>query len=174
MSKALQMQTRSLHREPLVRGELALQTTNSESIGAEPDADRSGRGYDIGSFELVRAFVEQLGSRASSGDGACDTVRAIDWATIEAAVADAATLELAIGRAIAIADRMYRESPGSSGTVVRSEEKIDRRSAVTPASLEVEEPFFSFSVADATPDFGEDRLRSRMAKRVGRLVRKAS
>jgi hypothetical protein len=116
--------------------------------------------FDIGSFELVRGFVEHVVAKNASaplGNGR-STRHAIDWSAVRASVADSRTLEQAIGRAVVIADQMSRgvfngTQPGDS-----------------PTQLNVEDPFFSFSMADVIPDFGDgSRYRTRVTRKVGRI-----
>ena len=115
---------------------------------------------NIGSFDLVRKFVEHVVAKNAStslGDGRSSR-NAIDWEEVEASVADSSSFERAIGRAVVIADQMCRgvfdgTHPGDA-----------------PSSLETEEPFFAFSMADVVPDFGdESRYRTRLARRVARI-----
>jgi hypothetical protein len=57
-----------------------------------------------GSFDLVQKFLEHLvvknpaGALGRGGSALCE----IDWATVEASMADCQTLEQAIGRAIVV------------------------------------------------------------------------
>ena len=116
--------------------------------------------FNIGSFDLVRKFVEHVVAKnasASLGDGrSCRN--AIDWEAVEASVADSSSFEQAIGRAVVIADQMCRgvfddTHPGDASS-----------------SLKTEEPFFAFSMVDVVPDFGdESRYRTRVARRVARI-----
>jgi hypothetical protein len=118
--------------------------------------------FNFESFELVRNFIEHmvaanrsalLGNRRSFRND-------IDWPALESFVADCRSCEQAIGRAVVIADQMCRGVfDGSDSGDVSS-------------SLKSEDPFFAFSMADVDPDFGdESRYRTRMAKRVARLLR---
>lgn len=117
--------------------------------------------YDIGSFELMRSFVEHVvtqNERARLGNrqGARPIV---DWAAVDASVADARTLEQAIGRVVVLADRISR------GVL------DDARPGESPSSLKAEEPFFAFSMAGVTPDFGdESRYRTRLARRMTQVL----
>jgi hypothetical protein len=93
---------------------------------------------------------------------ASDVRHAIDWSALESSVADSRTLEQAIGRAVVIADRMCRGVFDGAGL------------ADSAFSLNTENPFFAFSMADVVPDFGgEHRYRSRMS-RIFRASRQAS
>jgi spore germination protein YaaH len=116
--------------------------------------------FDIGSFGLVRKFVEHVVAKNASavlGDGRLAR-HAIDWEAVEASVADSRTLEQAIGRAVVIADQMCR---GVSDIT---------RLGDAPSPLKAEVPFLTFSMADVVPDFGdESRYRTRVAKKVGRI-----
>jgi hypothetical protein len=116
--------------------------------------------FDIGSFDLVREFVEHVVAKNTSlGTGNDHSARhALDWAALEASVADSPTLEQAIGRAIVIADQMgrgvFEDAPPTEMAI----------------SLAKDDPFFSFSMADVVPDFGDaSRYRSRMVRKVARV-----
>lgn len=115
--------------------------------------------FDIGSFDLVRKFVEHVVAQNTSkvlGNGRAFRP-VIDWEAVEACVADSRSFEQAIGRAVVIADQMCRGEFG------------DNHLGDAPMSLKPEEPFFAFSLADVVPDFGdESRYRSRVARRVAR------
>ena len=66
--------------------------------------------FDIGSFDLVRKFVEHVVAENASGvfGNSRSSRNAIDWEAVEASVADSRSLEQAIGRAVVIADQMRR------------------------------------------------------------------
>jgi hypothetical protein len=116
--------------------------------------------FDIGSFELVRRFVEHVVAKnAFESPGKERTLRsAIDWEVVEASVADTNSLEQAIGRAVVIADQMCR------GAFEHSH--LD----AGPWSIQTEDAFFGFSVADVAPDFGDgSRYRTRMARSMARI-----
>jgi len=141
----------------------------SEASSADPRPLR----FDVGSFHLVRAFVEEMAAKTRSGfDAKCSTAQAVDWQAIESAVADSDSLELAIGRAIVMAHRMCTTGWGFEEDDLAPPERVDPGSEDMVRS-ETEDPFFTFSVAEAVPDFGESRLRTRVARRVGRAVRRA-
>jgi hypothetical protein len=108
-------------------------------------------------FGLVRTFVEHLAAKnASEGlESYRSSLRTIDWETVESSVADSRSFEQAIGRAVVIADQMSRGVFG------------DTHLAEAPPTAE--NPFFSFSVADVVPDFGESRYRTRAARKLGRI-----
>ena len=116
--------------------------------------------FDVGSFDLVRKFVEHLVAENASAElrNGRSSRNAIDWDAVEASVADSRSFEQAIGRAVVIADQMWRgvfddTHPGDASS-----------------SLKTEEPFFAFSLADVVPDFGdESRYRTRVARRVARI-----
>jgi hypothetical protein len=114
--------------------------------------------FDIGSFDLVRKFMEHLLVKNASealGNSRLSH-RTIDWQTVEASVADSRSFEQAIGRAVVIADQMCRGVFGDA-----------KLGDVPPNAID---PFFPFSVADVVPDFGdESRYRTRVARRVGRI-----
>jgi hypothetical protein len=117
--------------------------------------------FDIGSFELVRKFVEQIvvtNVSAALGNE-LRSRHAIDWDAVEASVADCRTLEQSVGRAVVLADQMCRG--------VIDETQLDD----APSSLKAADPFFAFSVVDVVPDFGDERrYRSRVAKRAARIL----
>jgi len=82
----------------------------------------------------------------------------IDWAAMEASVADSRTLEHAIGRAVVIADQVSR------GVF------DDNQTGGPPSPIKAEDPFFAFSLADVVPDFGdESRYRTRVVRKVARI-----
>lgn len=116
--------------------------------------------FDIGSFGLVRKFVEHVVAKNASamvGNGR-SARHAIDWEAVEASVADSRTLEQAIGRAVVIADQMCRGVFDIT------------RLGDAPSPLKAEVPFFTFSMADVVPDFGdESRYRTRIARKAGRI-----
>ncbi len=116
--------------------------------------------FNIGSFDLVRNFVEHVVAKnASASLGHDRSFRgAIDWEAVEARVADSSSFEQAIGRAVVIAVQMCRAVFD------------DTHPGDTSSSPKSEEPFFAFSMIDAVPDFGdESRYRTRVAKRVARI-----
>jgi hypothetical protein len=116
--------------------------------------------FDVRSFELMRRFVEYVVAQnecARLGNGH-RARHIIDWAAVEASVADSRTLEQAIGRAVVLADQISR------GVF------DDLRPGDSPSSFGIDEPFFAFSMAGVTPDFGdESRYRTRLAKRATRM-----
>jgi hypothetical protein len=123
-------------------------------------SDPALESFDIGSFDLVRKFVEHVLSQNTStvlGNGRSFRP-VIDWVAVEASVADSRSCEQAIGRAVVIADQMCRGRFD------------DNHLGDAPTSPNREEPFFAFSLADVVPDFGdESRYRSRVARRVTRV-----
>jgi len=116
--------------------------------------------FDIESLDLVRKFVEHVVAKNASvevGNGRAYR-RAINWAAVEASVADSSSFEQAIGRAVVIADQMCR------GVF------DDPHPDIASSSLKTEDLFFGFSLADVVPDFGdESRYRTRVARRVARI-----
>jgi hypothetical protein len=116
--------------------------------------------FDIGSFHLVRKFVEQVVARNAPGVLASShsSQFAIDWVAVEASVGDARSIEQAIGRAVVVADQMSRGLFDNA------------QLGDTQSSSAGEVPFFAFSMADVVPDFGdESRYRTRMARKVARI-----
>ena len=136
--------------------------------GASSPADGPAHGtcateadtLDIGAFELVRKFVEHLIAEqaASAGRDGSSARLEFDWDALTTSVADSISLEIAIGRAVAAADRLVRER-SSECIVVEAD----------PSST-IEAPFFAFTQDDAVPDFGDDRYRSRFARRVANII----
>jgi hypothetical protein len=121
-------------------------------------SDAAEDSFDIGSFGLVRGFVEHLAAKNASEslESYRSSLRSIDWETVESSVAYSRSFEQAIGRAVVIADQMSR---GVFGDTPLAE--------APPAA---ENPFFRFSVADVVPDFGdESRYRTRVARKLGRI-----
>jgi hypothetical protein len=119
----------------------------------------AGSSFDIAACELVRRFVEHLAAQnpAQSASGLA-APREVDWGALAAAVAKTPSLEQAIGRAVVLAHRMYRV------------ELDDAHLGVGASGEETDQPFFAFSVADVTPDFGDNsRYRTKVAKRVSRF-----
>lgn len=120
-------------------------------------------------FELVRTFLEHLAAKsASSGDleSAFCSRPAIDWAAVEAAIDGSLSLEKAVGRAVVVADHMRRSE--TIGT--RLGEEPSKSTMALPPTSEI--PFFSFSVAELVPDFGdESRYRTKVARRVATILR---
>lgn len=138
-------------------------TTNSFFRTEEALLERSASAietFNIGSFDLVRRFVEHVVAENTSavlGNGH-SSQSAVDWETVEAFVADSSSFEQAIGRAVVIANQMCQG-------VVDNAHLGD-----ASPSLGTEEPFFAFSLADVVPDFGdESRFRTRVARRVARI-----
>jgi len=160
---ALQTRTKHLRngderqQHPLVAaGDVSL-PPREEVSGASPT---SAATFRVGSFDLVRRFAERiLEQNAAPSPGNSErSVVGIDWSAVEAAVADARTLEQAIGRAVVIADQMSR---GLSD---------DCQLRVLPTWPGVEDPFFAFSMDDVVPDFGDgSRYRSKVRKRVAKI-----
>ena len=130
--------------------------------------DSATDSFGIGSFDLVRQFVELVVAKnaaAGLGNGHFSK-NPIDWEAVEAAVAGSRSFEQAIGRAVVVADQMCRgvfddTHPGGP---------LSSPSAGGPVSSPSAEPFFAFSNADVIPDFGdESRYRTRMARKVARI-----
>ena len=113
----------------------------------------------IRDFELARKFVDHLIAEqtARTGRNGFPTGAALDWHALTTSVADSTSLERAIGRAVARADRLIRGTSSENGVV-----------QVGPSST-AQAPFFAFTQADAVPDFGDDRYRSRLARRIARI-----
>ena len=123
--------------------------------------DPATESFDIGSFELVRKFVEQVVAKnASTVLGSEPSSRhTIDWEELEASVADCCTLEQSVGRAVVLADQMCRG-------LFDQPERDDG-----PPPLGATDPFFAFSVVDVVPDFGDQsRYRSRVARRAAKIL----
>ena len=75
-----------------------------------PESPVATTSIAIGSFDLVRKFVEHLVVKNAAEGPETDGSRPyeIDWAEVEASTSDCQTLEQAIGRAVVVADRMSR------------------------------------------------------------------
>lgn len=131
----------------------------SEEQGRDDTPRSATTPFDLSSFELVRTFVETVLFKSPSGDDLPHR-HAIDWKAVEVAVSGSSTIEQAVGRAVVIADQMSR------GLVVGAPLEG------APAGLSGDDPFFAFSMSDVDADFGdESRYRSRVARRVARIVR---
>jgi hypothetical protein len=139
--------------------------------------------FEVGSFDMVRNFVEH-GLKATTPSSNSGRSRfAINWSAVEASVADAPTLELAIGRAVVVADQMARglfDGPPDPDRATADEEGavasqrsltvLSTRKDEGPSQV-AEDPFFAFSIADVVPDFGDDsRYRLRVARKVARIL----
>jgi hypothetical protein len=140
------------------------ENTESDGCGyrhgsAAQDLVCGAASFDIGSFELVRRFVEHVVTNNASVAPAAG-LHAIDWSALKTSIDGARTLEQAIGRCVVIADRMSRGvlddvHPGDS-----------------PWAFIADDPFFEFSMTDVAPDFGgESRYRTKVARRVARMLR---
>lgn len=118
--------------------------------------------FDIGAFELARTFVDHLVAQQAAGAGRVpsSTSGTIDWEALTRSVGDASSLEMAIGRAVASADRLLRETPGQDQVIETG----------PPSTTEA--PFFAFTQADAVPDFGDESVRSRLVRKVSGIVGK--
>ncbi len=130
------------------------------AVEAAVGPSKTGVAFDIGALELVHKFVEHLGAEQASDaepDGT-SARRAVDWEAVAGAVGGSPCLEIAIGRAIVVAARLIRD-PSSSL------EALEESSSST-----TEDPFFAFSLADVVPDFGDDRYRSRVARRIAGMI----
>ena len=116
--------------------------------------------FRIARVELVRKFIEHIAARSQSSlPGSAGAGSRIDWDALEAAVAESSSPEQAIGRAIALADRICRGVSDGAELFV----------PVSPDDA-IDQPFFAFSVADVVPDFGDgSRYRTRVARRVARI-----
>jgi hypothetical protein len=84
----------------------------------------------------------------------------VDWGAIRDAIANAPSLERAVGRAVVLATTSsgHRIHPKSRG--------------VMPLDPSLVDPFFAFSVADVVPDFGDDLTRTRFGQRFTRILRR--
>jgi hypothetical protein len=149
----------------MVKVPVHTRTIISTEPGALEGSSPVGRrdSFAIGSNKLVREFVETVVAprAAASSGGGLALADVIDWAVVEATVADSGSFEEAIGRAIVIADQMGR------GVFKYGSRNL-------PYSLPDEvEPFFAFTVGDAVPDFGdESRYRSRVARKMGGMLKR--
>jgi hypothetical protein len=136
------------------------QASSLPDVTVFPRSDVVLGSFDIGSFEMLRGFVEQVVAqnqlaRVGNGQGA---PHLIDWSAVEGSVSEARSLELAIGRAVVLADQMSRDLP-------------DVAQPAPPPPLGTEEHFFAFSVAGVAPDFGdESRYRAMVEKMVAKVL----
>jgi hypothetical protein len=111
----------------------------------------------------VRKFVDHVVAKNASAvlESGCSASNAIDWEAVEVSVASCRSFEQAIGRAVVIADQMCRGV--FDGTHLKD----------PGSSARAQDSFFAFSVADLTPDFGdESRYRWRVARKVTRIFRR--
>lgn len=143
-----------------------------DADGGAQDARHGEDSLRRGAFDLVRRFVEQ---RVDSGGGALLedqlTSDLIDWEAVEAAAAPAHSLEQAVGHALLLAlskNRPVSKDPGR----FEAPRPHTLESGDCPGwSVKTDDPFFSFSVADIVPDFGdESRYRSKVARRMARVI----
>jgi hypothetical protein len=117
--------------------------------------------FAVRSVGFLRTFAEHIVAANASmrPDNGQSSRHVIDWDAVEASVADAQTLEQAIGRAVVIVDQMSR------ALFVRSEQLSD---PWPPPSAD--DPFFAFSMVDVVPDFGdESRYRKRVANTMAKI-----
>jgi hypothetical protein len=127
-------------------------------------------GTSANGFEILENFVDHLHTtgplRGTVIEQNC--APSIGWDRAEEAIVDCTSIEQAIGRTLVFADQINKRVATHDGrstpsSTVRSE---------NPAFVRDEDPFFSFSVVDSLPDFGDQsRYRSKLAKRVGRMLR---
>ncbi len=135
--------------------------------GALPGEDSLRRG----AFDLVRRFVEQrTGALGAFGEDQL-TSDLIDWEALEAAAAGARSLEQAVGRALLLALSENGPVPKDPGRLESPRPHTLESGDCAGWSVKTDDPFFSFSVADIVPDFGdESRYRSKVARRMARVI----
>jgi hypothetical protein len=136
-------------------------TLDCSLTAGEPLAGSGADGsFRIARVELVRKFIEHIAAQSRSAvPGSAGALTRIDWDALEAAVGESSSLEQAVGRAIALADRICRGVSHEPELFV-----------TVPPDDAVDQPFFAFSVADVVPDFGDgSRYRTRVARRVARI-----
>jgi hypothetical protein len=158
VKKALHSRTTTPTTGPPGQGCLSTNDHSPEVFAQGPsfsgDASSSLTSTALGSFDLVRKFLEHL-----MDEDAAATHDAIDWAAVEASTSDCRTLEQAVGRAVVVADQMSR------GVFVGVQ-----CAQLWPA-YDANDPFFAFSVSDVAPDFGdESRYRQRVVRRFAGLL----
>jgi hypothetical protein len=109
---------------------------------------------------IVRSFVEHLVAKRAleEPDNPSSGCKPPIWETLVAAVSDSRTLEVAIGRAVVIADRLAR------GFV----DEFESGEADTPRTAD--DSFFAFTMVDVVPDFGDSRYRARVSRRVAGII----
>jgi hypothetical protein len=113
---------------------------------------------ESGAFELAHKFIEHLASEEDSPARWSDHF--IDWEIVESAMAGCTSLEHAIGRAIVTMNR------------IRSSASVPRTSNDAHLPPPANDPFFSFTVSDTAPDFGDgSRFRAKIAKRMAAVLR---
>lgn len=123
-----------------------------------------------GTFEILEKFVDHLNTTSPSRETVSDQNGgpSIEWDLAEEAIVDCNSIEQAIGRTLVFADQLNKRVVVHDCRSVQSSTIGNEK----PASVRDEDPFFSFSVIDSAPDFGDQsRYRSKLAKRVGRMLR---
>jgi hypothetical protein len=95
----------------------------------------------------------------STDAAACrsDVGRSIDWPAIRDAITGAPSLERAVGRAVVLGARSARG------------ETLGMAPGAMTLDLSLVDPFFSFSVADVVPDFGDHRPRTWLSQKFTRV-----
>jgi hypothetical protein len=115
---------------------------------------------ESGAFELAHRFIGHLASEEGAPDRWSDC--SIDWEAVESAMAGCTSIEHAIGRAVVTLNRMR-------STVSVSVPRTSNDAHLPPPA---NDPFFSFTVSDAAPDFGDgSRFRAKIAKRMAAVLR---
>jgi hypothetical protein len=118
------------------------------------------------SLDLVRRFVEYLAGVAAREEleERRDRPSLVDWEIIRTAIVGSQSIERALGRAVVVVHQMSQVTLNAT-KIVDTPSKAER---------EYQHPFFSFSVSNAVPDFGDQsRYRSKVARRMGRVFRSA-
>ena len=142
----------------------ALVSTNGTPEGSAP----ASPSFDIGAYDFVRRFVEHLMVKNAPGTGGNGCASdAVDLESVATSVADARSLEHAIGRIVVIADRLTRGVVEEPQVGVA---RTDSHDGDIPTPPPAEDPFFAFSMVDVVPDFGDSRYRTRFARRVARIA----
>lgn len=133
-----------------------------------------------GTLEILEQFFQHLAVTNASRGSADERgpLPSLQWGSAMKAISDSRSIEQAIGRAVVIADQLHpkagtrhedRERPVDTRSGRRS---FDHSQNTTSLVSQDGDPFFSFSVADSLPDFGdESRYRTRLANKVGRMLK---
>lgn len=153
------------------------QSSHSASATREAAAF-SNQSRKLRSFDLVRDFVTHLAAAHADVPGVDRRGHeAIDWEALVTSVAGIRPIERAIGRAVVIATRkcggVFEDDDlrvAETSSMSTEDHSVAFGDDGTSATIHEEEPFFSFSVADAIPDFGDESHRSRIAKRVAGVL----
>jgi hypothetical protein len=133
-----------------------------------------------GTLEILEQFFEHLGAINASRVSADDRRSALplEWTPAIEAISDSLSIEQAIGRSVVIADQLHQGAFARQRDRERTVDQMSRGCSVdhshntTSFVIQDGDPFFSFSVADSLPDFGDQsRYRTRLANKIGRMLK---